>query len=50
MVTEYAVLSTRKMKTEQIEEKLNTVSKKGWKIKVSHGDCLILVREVEVKG
>lgn len=49
MTTEYARLETRKMKNDMIEEKLNTLSRKGWRVKCSLGDSLILMRQIDVK-
>lgn len=51
MTIEMACLETRRIKTEDLEEKLNNLAKKGWRVKCTvNTSVLILTRDVLFPG
>ena len=46
---EYGTMDTKRMKFDEIEEKLTSLSRKGWKVKCAFGSYgLILFRKVKI--
>ena len=46
---EYGTMNTKKMKSEEIEEKLTSAARKGWRVKCAFGYYgLLLYRKVKV--
>lgn len=50
---EYGVLNIQKIKKrnrdEKLEDEINKLCRKGWRVKCSVGSFIILVRQIEVK-